>query len=85
MLPISSSRTEEAIRNEIRYTGKRIVSLCDEIGSLRASCRWYHIYGQILSFEEARERIVSKGVEVITLIDRRNKLGIELNKTIKKD
>lgn len=85
MLPISSSRTEEAIRNEIRYTGKRIASLCDEIGSLRASCRWYYIYGQILSFEEARERIARKGVEVITLIDRMNKLGMELNKMIKKD
>lgn len=85
MLSISNSRTEKAIRNEIQQTGKRIASLCDEIGNLRASCFWYHIYGQICSFEEARERIVHKGVEVMTLINRRNELGNELNETTEKD
>lgn len=85
MLLISNSRTEKAIRNEIKYTGKRIASLCEEIDSLRVSCYWYRHYGEICNLEETKERIEYRVGKLRKAINRRNKLGMKLNEMIKED
>ncbi len=78
MLPILNSRIEKAIRNEIKYTEKRIASLCEEIDSLRASCYWYRHYGEICNLEETKERIEYRVSKLRKSINRRSKLGEKL-------
>lgn len=85
MQPTLNSRTETAIRNEIQQTSKRINRLCEEIDSLRADCYWYRHKGEICNLEETKERIEYRVGKLRKAINRRNKLGMELNKTIKKD
>lgn len=85
MQPTLNSRTEKAIRNEIQQTSKRINRLCDEIDSLRADCYWYRHRGEICNLEETKEMIEYRVGKLRKAINRRNKLGIELNETIKKD
>ena len=85
MQPISnSSRTEKAIRNEINQTSKRINRLCEEIDSLRADCYWYRHKGEICNLEETKERIEYRVGKLRKAINRRNKLGRELNETLHK-
>ena len=85
MQPISnSSRTEKAIRNEIQQTSKRINRLCEEIDSLRADCYWYRHKGEICNLEETKERIEYRVGKLRKAINRRNKLGRELNEKIHK-
>lgn len=85
MQPTLNSRTEKAIRNEINQTSKRINRLCEEIDSLRADCYWYRHKGEICNLEEAKEMIEYRVGKLRKAINRRNKLGMELNKTIKND
>ena len=85
MQPIlNSSRTEKAIRNEIQQTGRRIAVICEEIGSLRAQCYWYRYRKEICNLEEAKERIEWRVGKLRKAINRRNKLGRELNETLHK-
>ena len=85
MQPIlNSSRTEKAIRNEINQTSKRINRLCEEIDSLRAECYWYRHRGEICNLEEAKYRIEYRVGKLMKAINRRNKLGRELNEKIHK-
>ena len=84
MQPVSNSRTEKAIRNEINQTSKRINRLCEEIDSLRAECYWYRHRGEICNLEEAKERIEWRMIKLRKAINRRNKLGRELNEKIHK-
>ena len=85
MQPTLNSRTEKAIRNEIQQTSKRINRLCEEIDSLRADCYWYRHKGEICNLEETKERIEYRVGKLRKAINRRNKLGMELNEMIKKD
>lgn len=85
MQPTLNSRTEKAIRNEIQQTSKRINRLCDEIDSLRADCYWYRCKGEICNLEETKDRIKYRVGKLRKAINRRNKLGMELNETIKED
>lgn len=85
MQPTLNSRTEKAIRNEIQQTSKRINRLCDEIDSLRADCYWYRHKGEICNLEETKDRIKYRVGKLRKAINRRNKLGMELNETIKED
>lgn len=84
MHPISNSRTEKAIRNEIDQTSKRINRLCEEIDSLRAQCYWYRHRLEICNLEETKERIEWKVGKLRKAINRMNKLGRELNEKIHK-
>ena len=84
MQPISNSRTEKAIRNEINQTSKRINRLCEEIDSLRAECYWYRYRKEICNLEEAKYRIEYRVGKLRKAINRRNKLGRELNEKIHK-
>ena len=85
MQPVSnSSRTEKAIRHEINQTSKRINRLCEEIDSLRAQCYWYRHRGEICNLEETKERIEWRVGKLMKAINRRNKLGRELNEKIHK-
>ena len=85
MRPIlNSSRTEKAIRNEIQKTGRRIVVLCEQIDDLRASCDYYHYYGLICDLVETEDKIQCKIGKLMKQINRRNKLGRELNEKIHK-
>lgn len=84
MQPTSNSRTEKAIRNEIQQTSKRINRLCEEIDSLRADCYWYRHRGEICNLEETKERIKYRVRKLRKAINRRNKLGRELNEKIHK-
>ena len=85
MQPVSnSSRTEKAIRHEINQTSKRINRLCEEIDSLRARCYWYRYRKEICNLEEAKERIECRVGKLRKAINRRNKLGRELNETLYK-
>ena len=81
---MNSSRTEKAIRNEINQTSKRINRLCEEIDSLRADCYWYRHKGEICNLEETKERIEYRVGKLRKAINRRNKLGRELNETLHK-
>ena len=81
---LNSSRTEKAIRNEIQQTGRRIAALCEEIDSLRADCYWYRHKGEICNLEETKERIEWRVGKLRKAINRRNKLGRELNETLHK-
>ena len=83
-LVLNSSRTEKAIRNEIQQTGRRIAALCEEIDSLRAQCYWYRYRKEICNLEEAKERIEWRMIKLRKAINRRNKLGRELNEKIHK-
>ena len=80
---LNSSRTEKAIRNEINQTSKRINRLCEEIDSLRARCYWYRHRKEICNLVEADDKIQWKIGKLMKLINRRNKLGMELSKYIK--
>ena len=85
MQPTSnSSRTEKAIRKEIKQTSKCINRLCDEIDSLRAQCYWYRYRKEICNLEEAKERIEWRVGKLMKAINRMNKLGRELNEKIHK-
>lgn len=84
MQPISNSRTEKAIRNEINQTSKRINRLCEEIDSLRAQCYWYRYRKEICKLVEAEDRIEWRVGKLRKAINRRNKLGRELNEKIHK-
>lgn len=81
---MNSSRKEKAIRHEINQTSKRINRLCEEIDSLRAQCYWYRYRKEICNLEEAKERIEYRVRKLRKAINRRNKLGRELNETIHK-
>lgn len=81
---ILNSRTEKAIRNEINQTSKRINRLCEEIDSLRARCYWYRHRKEICNLEEAKEMIEWRVGKLRKLINRRNKLGREMNEKIHK-
>ena len=83
-LVLNSSRTEKAIRNEINQTSKCINRLCDEIDSLRSQCYWYRHRKEICNLEEAKERIEWRVAKLRKAINRRNKLGRELNETLHK-
>lgn len=85
MQPTLNSRTEKAIRNEIQQTSKRINRLCDEIDSLRADCYWYRHKGDISNLEATKEMIEYRVGKLRKAINRRNKLGMELNEMIKND
>lgn len=85
MQPTLNSRTEKAIRNEIQQTSKHIDRLCEEIDNLRADCYWYRHKGEICNLEETKERIEYRVGKLRKAINRRNKLGMELNEMIKKD
>ena len=85
MQPTLNSRTEKAIRNEINQTSKHINRLCEEIDSLRADCYWYRHKGEICNLEETKEMIEYRVGKLRKAINRRNKLGMELNEMIKKD
>ena len=84
MQPVSNSRTEKAIRNEIQQTGRRIAALCEEIDSLRARCYWYRYRKEICNLEEAKEMIEWRLGKLMKAINRMNKLGRELNEKIHK-
>ena len=84
MLPASNSRNEKAILNEINQTSKRINRLCEEIDSLRAQCYWYRYRKEICNLEEAKERIEWRVGKLRKAVNRRNKLGRELNEKIHK-
>ena len=81
---MNSSRTEKAIRNEIQQTGRRISALCEQIDNLRASCDYYHYYGLVCDLVETEDKIQRKIVKLMNQINRRNKLGRELNEKIHK-
>lgn len=81
---ILNSRTEKAIRNEINQTSKRINRLCEEIDSLRARCYWYRHRKEICNLEEAEEMIEWRVGKLRKAINRRNKLGREMNEKIHK-
>ena len=81
---LNSSRTEKAIRNEINQTSKRINRLCEEIDRLRARCYWYKHRGEICNLEETKERIEWRVGKLRKALNRRNKLGRELNETLHK-
>ena len=81
---LNSSRTEKAIRNEISQTSKRINRLCEEIDRLRARCYWYKHRGEICNLEETKERIEWRVGKLRKALNRRNKLGRELNETLHK-
>ena len=83
MQPVSNSRTEKAIRNEIQQTSKRINRLCEEIDSLRAQCYWYRQRKDICNLVEADDRIQWRIGKLRKAINRMNKLGRELSKYIK--
>ena len=83
MQPVSNSRTEKAIRNEIQQTGRRIAALCEAIDNLQASYDYYHYYGLICDLVETEDKIQWKIGKLMKLINRRNKLGRELSKYIK--
>ena len=85
MRAILNSRTEKAIRNEIQQTSKRINRLCEEIDSLRAAGNWERHEGEICHREETKERIEYRVGKLRKAINRRNKLGMELNEMIKED
>ena len=84
MHPVSNSRTEKAIRNEINQTSKRINRLCEEIDSLRAECYWYRHRKEICNLEEAKEMIEWRVGKLRKAINRMNKLGRKLNEKIHK-
>ena len=84
MRPASNSRTEKAISHEINQTSKRITRLCEEIDSIRARCYWYRHRGEICNLEESKERIEWRVGKLMKVINRRNKLGRELNEKIHK-
>ena len=79
-----NSRTEKAIRNEIQQTGRRIAAICEEIDSLRADCYWYRHRKEICNLEDAKDRIEWRMIKLRKAINRRNKLGRELNEKIHK-
>ena len=81
---MNSSRTEKAIRHEINQTSKRINRLCEEIDSLRAQCYWYRYRKEICNLEAAEEMIEWRVGKLRKAINRRNKLGRELNETLYK-
>ena len=83
MQPTSNSRTEKAIRNEIQQTGRRIAALCDAIDNLRASYAYYHYYGLVCDLVATEDKIQWKMGKLMKLINRRNKLGMELSAYIK--
>ena len=83
MQPISNSRTEKAIRNEIQQTGQRIASICEQIDDLRASYDYYHYYGLVCDLVETEDKIQWKMGKLMKQINRRNKLGRELSAYIK--
>lgn len=83
MQPVSNSRTEKAIRNDIQQTGRRIASLCEQIGSLQSSYDYYHYYGLVCDLVKTEDKIQWKIGKLMKLINRRNKLGRELSKYIK--
>ena len=78
------SRTEKAIRNEIQQTGRRIAALCEQIGDLRESYDYYHYYGLICDLVDTDDKIQLKIGKLRKEINRRNKLGRELNEKIHK-
>ena len=84
MHPVSNSRTEKALRNEIQQTGRRIVALCEQIDNLRVSYDYYHYYGLIRDFVETEDKIQWKIGKLMEQINRMNKLGRELNEKIHK-
>lgn len=81
---MNSSRTEKAIRNEINQTSKRINRLCEKIDSLRADYAYYHYYGLVCDLVETEDKIQWKMGKLRKAINRRNKLGRELNETLHK-
>ena len=81
---MNSSRTEKAIRHEIQQTGRRIADLCEQIGDLRASYDYYHYYGLICDLVDTDDKIQLKIGKLRKAINRRNKLGREMNEKIHK-
>ena len=84
MQPASNSRTEKAIRNEIQQTGRRIATLCEQIADLRAQCYRYRYRKEICNLEAAKSRTEYRVGKLRKAINRRNKLGRELNEKIHK-